>query len=108
MHTALLNTLQENGYQEIHEVNGSIVCLVQFMFTWGILAEVNAQSYERRWCYGTRDEALQALKDWISSDEEEPDHWIRRTHIKDPYPPGFNGTKGHKLSDVIKGRLVLP
>jgi len=30
----------EYGYEEIHEVDGSIICLSQFIFTWAILAEV--------------------------------------------------------------------
>lgn len=107
MQVDLLKKFEEYGYKEIHERSGSILCLCQFAFTWAILAEVNELGYDRRWCYGSYNEALDALLDWIHSDEEEPDNWIRRTHIKDPYPPGFESAKGHKMSDVVKGRLVL-
>ena len=109
MDTKELQFLLESGYREIHEVNGSVIAICQFMFTHAILADINLRDgcYERRWCYPSFEEALNYLRVWIKSDDPEPDGWIRRTHIKDEYPPGFNHEAGHRMSDVVNGRLVL-
>jgi hypothetical protein len=102
-----LKFFQEQGYEEIHEVSGTIRGITRFLFTHGIVAELHEYGYERRWCYPTKQEAIDALNAWISSDDEEPDHWLRRTHIHDEYPEKFSIEKGHKMSDVINGRLIL-
>lgn len=98
---------KDNNYTDVHEKNGSIIAIAPFAFTHAIVAEITTMCYGRRWCYHTYQEALEALNIWINSDEEEPDNWIRRTHIKDPYPPGFDIHKGHRLSDIIHGRLII-
>lgn len=103
MDTSQLANLASQGIIEIHEVNGSVVGIIRFMFTHAILAEIDITGcYERRWCYKTKREAVDALNAWVKSDDEEPDGWIRRTHIHDEHPEGFKA--GDRMSDVIHGR----
>ena len=97
----------ENNYTDVHDRNGSFIAITPFTFTYGIIADITSTSYERRWCYPSYMDAKRAIELWINSDEQEPDHWIRRTHIKDPYPPGFDVKQGHKISDILYGRLKL-
>lgn len=106
MKTEFLNFLINQGYEEVNERNGSVVCICRFAFTWGILAELTMVGYERRWCYPTKQEALDALEEWMCNDEEEPGNWLRRTHIHDKYPVGFD-PKVDRMSDVIKNETKV-
>lgn len=67
----------ELGYTEpvFTEENGWCA-LVQFMFTWAIVSEIHAMGYVDRWCYSSREKALEALKEWRGS-VGEPQGWHR-------------------------------
>lgn len=55
--------------------NGRLACVVPFMFTWAIVADLDYCGYSERWCYKTLVEASGALRDWTG--EGEPDGWHR-------------------------------
>ena len=82
--------------------DGTVRCIAPFMFTHAILAELTDWGYLRRWCYPTYLEARLHMELWIKENTDEPDHWIRRTHIEDEYPPEHK--PGDRMSDYVNGR----
>ena len=54
-----------------------IVCIMPFIFTHAIIADMNESGYSKRWCYKTLDEAVNALVNWKVG-EEEPKCYTRR------------------------------
>lgn len=55
--------------------SGRLACVVPFMFTWAILADLDFYGYNERWCYETLVDACGALRDWTG--EGEPNGWHR-------------------------------
>lgn len=60
----LLSMLAENGYTNIRKVGQQLCGLQCFMFTTGLMVGLDANGYQRRYCYEHREEALEALKTW--------------------------------------------
>lgn len=60
------------------QVKAGRICAIQpLMFTYAILADVNAWSYELRWCYSSLPKALAALDAWDAAEGTEPQGWHR-------------------------------
>jgi hypothetical protein len=55
--------------------DGEVFIVVQFMFTYAILSELNQYGYGDRWCYETKDAALRAFYEWDGAGE--PNYWHR-------------------------------
>jgi hypothetical protein len=56
--------LAANGYTDLHEIDGVVYGLQKFMFTHGLMVGLTMDSYERRYCYEHRTDALAALESW--------------------------------------------
>lgn len=58
---------------------GGQAAVVEFMFTFAIIADLSADGYTRRWCFGDRMASLCALDDW-SDYNSRPEGWHREVH----------------------------
>ena len=76
----LIETLEMTcpDYKNFRVVDGHVHCLAPFIFTWAILGECTLWGYERRWCYGTYEEALKASLSWDGKIDSEPVGWKKR------------------------------
>lgn len=43
---------------------GKKACLAKFLFTWAIISDIHEYGYNKRYCYETKGEALDALEEW--------------------------------------------
>ena len=59
--------------------DGRAAAVVQFAFTFAIIADVTDVGYSRRWCYSDRMQTLCALDDWDDY-ESRPEGWHREVH----------------------------
>lgn len=69
--------LLENGYTEIRYIGGVCVGLMDFAFTTGIVVGLTEDSYEHRYCYSNRAEALDALRVWNDINTRPSGKWIK-------------------------------
>lgn len=53
-----------NGYRELRTLNGALCGLRDFLFTTGLVVNLSYESYERRYCFEHRADALNALLTW--------------------------------------------
>lgn len=65
---ALVEFLTANGYEELRVLRGQICAVYDFTFTTGLVVNMGLESYERRYCYEHREDALQALLEWDGAD----------------------------------------
>jgi len=73
----MLDYLKSEGYYEIKEINSKGICgLMDFMFTTGLVIGMDRMGYFGRYCYKTRQEALNALNSWDGSGDP-PGNWIK-------------------------------
>lgn len=84
----------EAGFLEFKEIPGIGLCGIQkFMFTFGIISNLNEHSYEGRWCYVTLEEAQIALKHWDGT-KDPLGMWIKYKgtsgEYSNKYHPNFN------------------
>ncbi len=69
---------QEMGYTGVCRVNGQVVGVMQFIFTFGVCVGLDATGYSHRFCYGSFPEAVQGLAQWITEGGDEPKGYIKR------------------------------
>lgn len=69
---------QAQGYQEPCQLaDGTWAGLVPLLFTTGLCLGLRAQTYERRFCFERRADAVRALQA-LESKADEPTGWIAR------------------------------
>lgn len=55
----------EYGYDQPKQLpNGEWAALMDMLFTTGLFHNLDTMGYECRWCYATRQEAVEALENW--------------------------------------------
>lgn len=64
MNTDLLNSLLEQGYIEVKEMDGVVVGLLPFAYTVGIVVNIDHTGYSRRYCYPKSSDAFKDFKEW--------------------------------------------
>ena len=69
---------QEMGYTGVLRLNGKIVGVMEFIFTYGICVGLDETGYEYRFCYGSFAEAATGLAEWIRDGGDEPTGYIKR------------------------------
>jgi hypothetical protein len=69
---------QEMGYTGLVKINGEIIAVYQYIFTWGIVCGLDDVGYKYRYCYESFGEAAQALALWITEGGERPHGYIKR------------------------------
>jgi hypothetical protein len=58
--------------------DGRVAWIHRLMFTHALLvAHLPCESYEDRWCYQHREDAIRALQEWNPETEAEPTGWHR-------------------------------
>lgn len=67
--------LTEQGYYNVCEKNGRLCAMFRFLFTVAIIADIDDNGYENRWCYHDGGLALQEFNAWDGVDE--PQGWHR-------------------------------
>lgn len=73
----MIDYLKSEGYYEIKEIESRGICgLMDFMFTTGLVIGMNEIGYFGRYCYKTRQEALDALNSWDGLGDP-PGNWIK-------------------------------
>ena len=73
----LIAQLEKEGYKHIREIPGRGLCGISiFMFTAGILYNLDESGYSGRWCYHSESEALHALDKWDGVGDP-PGNWIK-------------------------------
>jgi len=72
----LIAWLKLNGYYNITEINGVICGLYDYFTTCGLVVDLSTDTYERRYCYATKEEAITALMDWDGLDHPSG-NWIK-------------------------------
>ena len=65
---ALADFLTANGYEKLCVLRGQICAVYDFIFTTGLVVNMGFESYERRYCFEHRKDALEALRVWDGSD----------------------------------------
>jgi len=69
--------LREQGYEALRTCGNSGLCAVKrFHFTWGLVVGMDFVSYDRRYCYEHKAEAIAALAAW-SGDAHPGGPWIK-------------------------------
>lgn len=69
--------LEKEGYKEIREIPGKGVCaLYRFIFTVGLVYNIDEFGYEGRYCYPNYSDALEALLNWNGQEDPSGD-WIK-------------------------------
>ena len=66
------------GYQNCRQLpDGTWIALKEFLFTYGLIYNIQQFSYERRWCYDKEDwaEAIQAYNNW-DGEGKPPGPWV--------------------------------
>jgi hypothetical protein len=69
--------LTKNGYTNLKIISGLICGLHDYVTTRAIVVGLNADSYERRYCYQNRDEANAAFSDFKNTDVHPRGNWIK-------------------------------
>lgn len=73
----LMLYLYKQGYNFLREVPDNGICgLYRMLFTTALVVDMDWSGYSHRFCYETREEALNALKGWTG--EGDPVGYIVR------------------------------
>ena len=56
--------MEEQGYTELREVDGKVCGLFRFIFTWGVIINMDDIGYERRFCFDNYSFASKFLEEW--------------------------------------------
>lgn len=76
MDKQLIEVLTNEGYFFLREVDGQVCGLHQYVFTCGLVVGLNESSYERRYCYENRFDAVLAFAAW-NGKEHPSGPWIK-------------------------------
>lgn len=72
--------IRESWKDHLHEITtlptGEMAAVQSFMFTHGLLVELDVVSYGGRYCYETYEEAVAALRSWDGNGDP-PGDWIK-------------------------------
>lgn len=69
--------LEDEGYFEIREIKGAGLCaLMRFVFTIGLVVNIDDAGYERRCCYSELRDALDDINSWNGTGHPEGP-WIK-------------------------------
>lgn len=63
-----IKNLELNGYSHVREIDGKYYGLLEFMFTTGLVCDLNERGYYKRFCYENYDDALAALNEYSGLD----------------------------------------
>ena len=74
---AFVEDMHGEGYSEMTKVDGKGWCgIMRMVFTTGVVVGMDALGYFGRYCFGTKKEASDALKDWDGK-EDIGGEWIK-------------------------------
>lgn len=74
----LIDILRKEGYTALMNIPSQGICgIYKFMFTYGLVVGLQRDTYDRRYCYKTYEEALIALCIWSGEEEHPQGDWIK-------------------------------
>ena len=66
----LYKFLKMQGYYQIRMLDdGRVICLSDFMFTTGIIVDINRYGYSHRYCYKHRNDAIASIQKWDGKED---------------------------------------
>jgi hypothetical protein len=68
--------MEELGYLATRVIDGKVYGLTRFIFTIGLIVDVQEDGYERRYCYDSLGEAMSDFKTWDGRGHP-PGAWIK-------------------------------
>lgn len=74
--SSLHAALHSLGYTELRVIDGKLCGLQRFLFTTGLVVDLDADGYERRYCYERHEDAEAALAAWDGAGHP-PGPWIK-------------------------------
>lgn len=80
MNAQLIINLQNDGYSELQYIQGKGICGIQrFIFTTGLVYNIDEIGYKGRYCFEKHAEAIKALSDWSKNPElpHPPGNWLK-------------------------------
>lgn len=75
---SLALALHAEGYTSLRLHRGRVCGLHRFLYTVGIVVDLDLETYHHRYCYADFAEARDALGEWPEADEHPPGPWIKR------------------------------
>lgn len=80
------------GYGQCKRLaNGQIAGIAAFMFTYGLVVNIDPIGYGHRYCYSSEQDAVQALEEW-NGEGHPPGPWIKRKGLAPELSnPAFKG-----------------
>ena len=77
MEKQLETTLKEEGYWELKEFEEKGICgLMNFIFTVGLVVNIDEHSYSGRYCFERRADAIESFRNWDGKNDP-PGNWIK-------------------------------
>lgn len=64
MNDELTNFLVDEGYSNIHEIDGMVCATLRFIYTVGVVYGIDWTGYRGRFCFESQQCAELFLKDW--------------------------------------------
>ena len=73
----LLAELDAEGYKNLKLIDGKIVGTLDYITTRGLVVGLDSCGYEYRYCYQDRNEATEALSEYVDLSEHPTGNWIK-------------------------------
>jgi hypothetical protein len=89
---------EKHGYSNLKVLaNGELAGVQMFLFTYGLTVGLGFIGYRTRFCYHTKSEAVEALRQWDGTGDP-PGLWIKqkpedRSRVPDQFEIARNETK---------------
>ena len=74
---ALFDFLEKEGYYNLRVIDGVVVGINRFIFTYAIVVGLTYTGYERRYCYKDEKAAGEALAEWTNTKIHPNGTWIK-------------------------------
>lgn len=83
----VIEKLEKEGYFNIVEIPYKGICgLYRFIFTTGLVYNIDFIGYEGRYCYSNLFDAKKALDKWNGINDPDDEFWIKHKGFKKEYP----------------------
>lgn len=101
MNKELLQVFKENDYFDVRFIEGVGYCALQrFIFTVGLVVNIDPVGYEGRYCFKHLADARESLLAWDGLDDPKGE-WIKYKGAKGEY-----GQRGISFISTSKGEII--
>jgi hypothetical protein len=86
-----INFLIEQGYTDLRVLpDGRIIGISKFMYTYGLMVNLNEYGYDERFCYTDYPTAIAAVNTWDGCGDP-PYNWVKAKGLVERSNPNFKG-----------------